>query len=302
MPTDLSELQQRFTLPGTLKFDAGEGGLTRAVINTPLASGEVYLHGAHVTRYQPAGAQPVLWMSGKSVYQPDKPIRGGVPICFPWFGPRSGEPASPIHGFARIKEWRVESAEQLAGGGMQIVFALGADEQTRAIWPHAFAARYSVTFGSTLELSLRVSNTGHGPFSFEEAMHTYLAVGDVRQVAVAGLEGTTYIDKTDALRQKPQGDAPVTIAAETDRVYLNTQTTCVLNDPAMRRRVRVAKQGSDTTVVWNPWIAKSKAMADFGDDEWTGMICIETCNAGERRVTLQPGQGHEMAATISTEA
>src|ERR1700682_1273142 len=109
MSTNLSELQRVFAFPTFFGFESGNGGLARAVITTPLASAEIYLHGAHVTRYQSAGQKPMLWRSAQSLYQADKAIRGGVPICFPWFGPRAGEPTSPIHGFARIKEWQVES-------------------------------------------------------------------------------------------------------------------------------------------------------------------------------------------------
>lgn len=240
----------------------------------------------------------MLWMSAQSLFQADKAIRGGVPICFPWFGPRAGEPTSPMHGFARIKEWNVESVAQAPDGAVEIDFELTADEQTRNLWPHEFVARYRVRIGSTLELMLSVENRGAEAFGFEEAMHSYLAVGDARQITVTGLEGTAYIDKTDALKEKPQGNGPVTISAETDRVYLNTRATCVLNDPAMGRRIEIAKQGSDTTVVWNPWVAKAKAMADFGNDEWTGMVCIETCNTGDQRVTLPPGGKHSMQAII----
>jgi D-hexose-6-phosphate mutarotase len=294
----LSDLQKRFTIPNVVSFQEGLGGLPRAKITTPLARAEVYLHGAHVTGYQPAGQPPVLWMSGKSAFHNDKAIRGGIPICFPWFGAREGKPSSPSHGFARLKQWDVESVTQPGDGSIEIILTLNADEQTLATWPHEFALRYHVRIGRVLECILRVRNDGLTPFTFEEALHTYLHVGDVQGISITGLESTTYLDKTDAMKHKPQGADPVTIAAETDRVYTKTRTTAVVDDPDLNRRLNIAKEGSDATVIWNPWIAKAKAMPDFGDEEFTSMICIETANVGDSSVTLPPGETHEMRAAI----
>ncbi len=298
MPTDLAELDNHFSIPGVVRFDAGKGGLTRALITSPLAEAEVYLHGAHVTAYRPAKGEPVLWVSGKSWFEANKPIRGGVPICFPWFGARAGDATSPAHGFARLKDWAVETVHQTADGVVEIILSLAADEQTHKTWPHDFSARYHVRVGKVLELVLRVRNEGREAFDFEEALHAYFTVGDVRKASVTGLEGTTYIDKMDGMKHKPQGADAVVIAAETDRVHTQTRATCVLHDPVLGRTIQVAKGGSDSTVVWNPWIAKSKAMADFGADEWPGMICIETCNVGDQRVTVAPGETAEMRAAI----
>jgi glucose-6-phosphate 1-epimerase len=298
MASDLAALQRRFDVPGVVRFEAGAGGLTRAVVTTALAEAEVYLHGAHVTRYRPAGEREVLWMSAASLFREDKAIRGGVPICFPWFGPKAGDPSAAMHGFARLKEWRVESVVQPGDGTVELILELDADQQTRTAWPHVFAARYHVRVGRVLELVLRVRNDGTESFTFEEALHSYFTVGDARRISISGLEGTTYIDKVDQMKHKAQGDAAVSIERETDRVYTKTRTTCVIDDPVLGRRINVAKEGSDATVVWNPWIDKAKAMADFGDDEWPGMVCVETCNVGDQRVTVQPGETHEMRAAI----
>ena len=293
----IAEIQKRFNLSTLVEFSAGQGGLSRALITTPDAVVEIYLHGAHVTRFEPTGQKPVLWMSAKSLFQADKPIRGGVPICFPWFGPRAEGASSPVHGFARILEWSVESVQRTADGAA-ITLGLDANEQTKKWWPHEFSARYEIRVGRQLHLNLRVTNRGQEAFSFEEALHSYFTVGDARRIRITGLEGTTYIDKVDALKRKVQtGD--VTLEAETDRVYVNTRAACAIEDPVVGRRVAINKAGSDATVVWNPWIAKSKAMADFGDDEWAGMVCVETVNAGENQITLQAGQTREMSAGIS---
>jgi len=266
----------------------------------------MYLHGAHVTHFAITGGPPVLFMSKASTFQADKPIRGGVPICFPWFGPRANDPlaasggASPMHGFARLTEWDVEKSSAL-GNNVSITLVLRANEATRKLWAHEFTARYTITLSDTLELELSVANGEDAPLEFEEALHTYFTVADVRKTRLEGLDGRTYIDKTDGLAQKvQQGD--VTISSETDRVYLDTQRAITIHDAGNKRRIINSKESSDATVVWNPWIAKAKAMADFGDEEWPGMVCVETCNVGQNKVMLAAGGVHYMRASISVAA
>ncbi len=287
----------RFAIPGLVTFEDAPGGLVRITITSPLARAAVYLHGAHVTDFQPAGSEPALFLSEKSTFAAGKPIRGGVPIIFPWFGPRAGHSDAPMHGFARTSEWEIETLDS-TGGIVTIVLRLSASEATRAPWNHDFILRHRITIGAELTMELEVENTGGEPFQFEEALHTYLAVSDVRAVSVSGLDGVEFIDKTDALARKTQDVAPIKITAETDRVYLDTTSTCEIADPQRQRQIAVEKSGSNTTVVWNPWIAKAKAMADFGDDEWPRMLCIETANAGENAVTLAPGERHVMMARV----
>ena len=168
--------------------------------------------------------------------------------------------------------------------------------------PHGLRLAYALHLGHDLSTALTVTNPGDAPITFEEALHTYLAVGDVRQVSVAGLEGVTYADKVDGAQRKTQAEPFVTIGGETDRLYLDTGSVVTLTDPGFGRRIRVEKTGSRSTVVWNPWVAKSKAMPDFGDDEWPGMICIETANAADNAVTVPPHASHSMTAAISVEA
>ena len=292
------ELQARFGIPEGLWFEAGEKGLIRAVVCAPQAEAEVYLQGAHVTHYQPRGDRPVLFLSERSRFERGAAIRGGVPIVFPWFGPKAGEPSAPMHGFARLAEWGVESAAQAPDGTVTIVLGLDAEGAAHPSWPRVCSLRYRVTVGETLRLALEVHNREGTAISYEEALHTYLAVGDVRQVLVAGLAGGRYIDKTDGMKRKMQETELVRLADETDRVYLGTKATCVLDDPVAGRRLTVEKSGSDATVIWNPWIAKAKAMPDFGDEEWPRMLCIETGNVADHALTLAPGQRHEMKATI----
>jgi len=283
-------------LPDSVRIEAGLGELNRVIIKAPLADAEIYLHGAHVAHFQPRGQRPVLFMSGKSAFEKGNPIRGGVPICFPWFGKQADE--RPIHGFARLTEWNLTGAEQTSDGAVAVNFRLLSDAGTRKQWGHDFDVNYRVTIGAALEMELRVHNPSKQLLRFEEALHTYLAVSDVRQVGIAGLAGTTYSDRVGTPHTEVEGVAPFRITAETDRIYLKTQATCIVDDPGWKRRLIVEKTGSDTTVVWNPWIAKAKAMPDFGDEEWPAMLCIETCNVREHAIALAPGQTHTMTATV----
>ncbi len=276
-----------FDIPNALQFDIAQGGLARAVISTPLAVAEIYLQGAHIAHWTPRGQDPVLFMSSKSFLEPGKPIRGGVPIIFPWFGARSDGKPGPAHGFARTSLWSVESTQLLDSGAVEIVFAVP-----------EYSVRFTATIGSELEMVLDVSNNTGEPLKYEEALHTYFTVSNIRNVQVEGLEGTTYIDKTDGFTRKVQPEAPISIARETDQVHLNTRSTCIISDPDLHRRIEIRKTGSNSTVVWNPWIAKTAGMADMEPDGWQRMICVETANAADNAITLAPGESHRLTATI----
>ncbi len=288
-------------LPYEVRIDAGRGGLQRVLVETPLAEAEIYRHGAHVTHFQPRGQKPVLFMSEKSSFEAGKPIRGGVPICFPWFGAREDGRPGPAHGFARLLEWELTGAEEAGDGDIEIHLRLVSREATHKEWAGDFELNYAVRIGTALSLKLDVRNTSNQEMRIEEALHTYLAVSDVRKASIEGLAGVTYSDRVGTPHTETEGAKAIRITAETDRIYLNTRSTCVVDDPGWGRRVVVEKSGSNTTVVWNPWIAKAKAMPDFGDEEWPGMLCIETCNVREFGVTLAPGQSHTMGAVIRTE-
>ena len=281
-----------------VQFDDTAGGLVRCNIHTPLARALVYLQGAHVALFQPVGSEPVLFLSRQSHFAPGKPIRGGVPVCFPWFGPLAGRPDAPMHGFARTMEWDLESVTVAPSAEVDLALSLAASDATRAQWPHDFLLRHVIQIGAGLSMTLIVENRGAEPFTIEEALHTYLAVGDVREVAVTGLEHTTFLDKADGLKTKSLTGEPLRFTGETDRVFPGHRAACAIDDPVLRRRLLVEKSGSGTTVVWNPWTAKAAAMADFGDDEWPRMLCIETANTGANAVTVAPGAQHTMRATV----
>jgi D-hexose-6-phosphate mutarotase len=275
--------------------DRGEGNLERIRISTDLASAEIYLHGAHVTHFQPRdSAHPVLWMSKSSVFRSEKAIRGGVPICFPWFGPKADDPNAPAHGFARTRQWKIESAEP-----GRATLRLESDESTKRWWNAEFVARYVVTVGEQLSMQLNVQNVERDRIRFEAALHSYFVMGSAQRTEVRGLEGATYLDRLQPGQTFRQDDQPIRFCGETDRTYINTDSATTIVDPVLKRRITIRKIDSKSTVVWNPWIAKAKAMVDFGDDEWRGMLCIETANVGPNAIELEPGQQHSMAAIIS---
>jgi D-hexose-6-phosphate mutarotase len=289
-------------LPDGARLEKGPGGLDRLALSAPDGQAVVYLQGAHVAHFQPTGERPVLWMSAASRFEPGKPIRGGVPICFPWFGPKAGSPDAPAHGFARILPWTVATVTREPEGGLRAVLELSAAAVARGGFAPELSLSLAVSVGRSLRMALTARNVHGTAVTFEEALHSYLAVSDVRQVRVHGLEGVPCMDKTAAGARRPGETAPIAIAAETDRVYAGTSGPVTIEDPGWRRRIVVGKSGSRTTVVWNPWVAKAKAMPDFGDDEWTGMLCIETANAVDDAVTLAPAASHVMTATLEVPA
>lgn len=296
MEAAILKLDRRFEIPGIAQFVEGNGGLPKVRITSAKASGEVYLHGAHVTSWTPASGEEALFLSSKSRWEDGHAIRGGVPICFPWFGDNAQNPKAPAHGFVRTKTWQLESIAQ-DGGAVTVSMFTESSEDTRKWWPAEFRLLHRVTFGPELSLELVATNTGRTPLRFEEALHSYYRVGNVEKVRVRGLDAVHYLDKTDSNRKKLQ-EGEISIISETDRVYLGTGDAIDVEDPVLHRRTRVTKENSLTTVVWNPWVQKAHALADFGDDEWTQMICIETSNVSDCAVDLAPGQHNRMKALV----
>ena len=282
------------SLPGSVTIEPGRGGLPRVAVATAAATAEVLLQGAHVTAWVPAGHDPVVWTSQRSAFAPGVPIRGGIPICFPWFGPGPTSEAG-LHGFARTSEWTLTDAREQGDDVVLELRLTDADVPDAGAWPHPFEARLTITVGAALELRLTVANTGSESITFEEAFHTYLGVDDVRDCELAGLEDSAFVDRLADDEMLTPSRSALGITAETDRLYEQPGTIRLLG-PA--RRIDVTAAGSGNAVVWNPWIAKAAAMADFGDDEWSRMVCVETCNVREHAVTLDPGASATMAATF----
>lgn len=301
--SQLQELNDRFRIPGVAELVSDRGGLPALWIQGSHAShgaaATIYLHGAHLASWRPPHAHDVLWLSAHSHWLPGKPIRGGVPLCFPWFGPHPANPALPAHGFARLRPWTLEAIRR-SPLGLDVSLTLRSDDTTRTLWPHDFILTHHLHFlEGELAMSLELTNTGRHPLTAELAQHTYFSVGDVRQARITGLEETHYLDKTDGMRRKPQ-TGPVTITGETDRIYLVPAAQITIEDPVKSRRILLHKT-SQNAVVWNPWIDKARAMTDFGDDEWPAMLCVETANLGDAAATLPPGESHTMGTTLKVQ-
>jgi len=291
MPMSAAELSSKFRIAGVVEFADTAHGLVKAVVSRGGVTGEVYLQGAQVTAWQPPGARPVIFTSSRANFAPGKAIRGGVPIVFPWFGPHPTDPAAPQHGFARTALWQLDGVE--AGDSVGLEFSLS---------PEGFALTYRVSFGAELYLALTVRNASSATVAFEEALHSYFAVSDVEHVSVTGLEACSFIDKTEGMRRFPAAGAPLSFSKETDRVYLDTPDRLAVNDPSWTRRIAIEKSGAASTITWNPWPEKAAAMADLGADNWRGMVCVETGNVADHRISLPPGGAHEMTTRIAVDA
>ncbi len=260
----------------------------------PSGTVTAYAHGAHVTSWIPAGEPDLLWMSARSAFDSAAPLRGGIPICLPWFGAGRSGALAPMHGFARVTSWRLVGSDDSS-----LAFELSSADVDDGLWPYPFTATYRISVDASLTLELTMRNDGTEPFAFEEALHTYFTVGDVSRASIEGLDGASYLDKVSGQSGVRQSGA-VTFAAETDRVYDSAADVTIV-DPVLGRRITVRKSGSASTVVWNPWVAKAAAMADFGDDEWPGMLCVETANVLGSAVELAAGQSHALRCEISME-
>jgi glucose-6-phosphate 1-epimerase len=292
----IDELNRRFAIESVAQITAGNGGLPRLNINTPKATAEIYLHGAQLTSWRPAGVEEVIFLSQHSQFEAGRAIRGGIPVCFPWFRNKADDPKAPSHGFVRTKAWQLDSVKML-GDAVLVSLSTQSDEGTRAWWPHDFRLLHRLTIGSELKQELVVSNTGAAPLRFEEALHTYYRVGGAEAVRISGLDGVAYLDNTDANREKRQ-EGDIVFTAQTDRAYLETTHAVEIADPLMRRRIRLEKEDSRTTVVWNPWSTGAQSLADLGDDEWRTMACVEASNIRAFAVDLAPGEEHTMKTVI----
>jgi glucose-6-phosphate 1-epimerase len=278
-----------------------QDGLPHLDVATGAATAQVFFHGAHVAQWTPAHAKaPVLWLSAHSYFRPDKAIRGGVPICFPWFGPHASDCTAPAHGFARLAEWTLADASDSTDGTVTLPFVLDTGEHASPLWPHRCRVAYRLSIGATLAMTLEVENSSDEPFTFEEALHTYCSVHDIGQVSITGLEAAEYLDKVEGFARKRQGSDPIRFTGETDRVYLDTTATCRIDDPGWSRTIVVSKSGSRSTVVWNPWAEKTLTFSDIGADQWRQMVCVETANVGAAAIRLAPGDSHTMRADIAT--
>lgn len=300
MSIDFASLNKKFGCRGQVVCKQGPGGLAIVQVSNPHAAASIAFQGAHVMTWAPRKALPVLWLSKYAKFASGKSIRGGVPVCWPWFGPHASEAKFPGHGFARTVMWELLNAEILRDAATRLTFRIVQDDTTRSQWPHASEALTIVTVGKSLEIELVTRNTGTAAFTLGDAFHTYFEVSDIRDCRIHGLGGCRYLDKVDGGQQKQQTGA-VTIGEEVDRIYLDSTADILIDDPGLKRRIRVAKRGSCSSVVWNPWTDKAAKMGDFGPDGHLNMVCVESTNAADDVVQVAAGGEHRLWVRYSVE-
>ena len=293
----IEKLNQTFSIENnnqSLNFKMGKGDIPVVEVKNEFSSALISLQGAHVLSWKPVGEDDVIWLSSDAKFAIGKSVRGGIPICWPWFGAHASNNAFPAHGYARTVTWQVKNTEALASGETQITFQLDTqqlDHSLLEMWPQATVAEYSLTIGKTLTMELTTWNNSETAMTIGQALHTYFNINDVRETRITGLEGKPYLDKTDGFKRKMQ-TGPMIISDEVDRVYLDTADDVVIDDS--QRKIIITKEGSHSTVVWNPWKTVADKMGDLGEDGYLKMVCVESANAAEDTVSIAAGEHYSL--------
>lgn len=287
------------------------GALSGWRISTPYGSALIAQQGAQLLSYTPNGGRPLVWLSEQAEFKRGAPVRGGIPICWPWFGVYERNPASvrdsvqvqgkaSSHGWVRQADW-VLTEQRVEPESVELLFAFTAPRDYAAGWAHHAQLTLRMRFGKRIDLSLAVHNQGQAPLTTALALHTYLAVSDSRHVTLQGLEGRQYLDTTQDWTPHQQR-GPVTLDGETDRIYLDTTAPVTLHDPGWQRDIRLQSPDSRSTVVWNPGPTKAAQLRDMADDEWLRMACIETARVLDDALTVAPGATETVSLSISWNA
>lgn len=291
-----------FSLPESMTEVAlGNAGLRGWRIATDACHALVSAQGAQLLAFQARGEEPLLWLSAQAAYTPGKAIRGGIPLCFPWFGPHPDDASKPAHGFARQREWSLVSATT-TGDTLALEFQLGADTATRALWPHDFLATLRMSLGRTLSLQLRVTNTGRDDCHFGFAFHSYLPLADSGEARLEGLEGSVCIDQLRPGRERQRQDGPLRFTGETDLIFLHTSGRCRLVDEVRDQALRINAPDCRSVIAWNPGAAKTARLGDMAPDAWRGMACVETGNIEDDAVTLPARAAKAFTLSFEQEA
>ena len=297
--TDIKNLNDQFGIEGELIITKAENGFIFLDIKNNFATASICLYGAHVTSYQPNNSQDILWMSQKSSFEIGKPIRGGIPVCFPWFGPHKSDPMKPQHGFGRLMVWEVIETGTKESGETFIELVLCSSVETKVYTPQDFCATITVLVGSKLEISLQVINQSNEVFDYTCALHSYYNVSAIEDIRISGLQGTHYHSQLiDAPNDFVQESQTIEIHNAETRHYHNTESTCIIEDPNFGRNIQVAKSGSKITTVWNPWAETCAQIGDLPDDGYKTFVCVETVNAFDNVISLQPGESHTTSAVM----
>lgn len=294
-------------------YHGGMGSARMQILESDNAVGTAFSLGAMVATWQPRSHHPILWVSDP-VTTAEYPDRGGIPICFPWFGSGPNGDWRPNHGLVRGAQWEVLraedgqvsyriSSEYVTAEAGAPESSVGAASFTGEDGSDRWQAQLDATFGESLVVSLAVTNTGSAPFTFEAALHTYIAVSDAQEVTVTGLERDPYVDTTvtPARHVTPSlNQPPVSFGQRVDRIYTSTADVWV-RDEQWQRAIKASKTGSANTVVWNPGEELGATMSGIGPGRWREFVCVEAANCRDQAVTIEPGQTHVMTQTLQVE-
>jgi len=293
--------QSAYEIRDELYFIEVEHGFTYIEINNARAHATISTYAGQVLSYRPKNQQhDLLFVSDNAMYEDGKAIKGGIPVCWPWFGPDPDGLGRPAHGFVRNRQWEMIASESLADGSTRVVLGLADSDETRRIWPHAFRLGIEISVGESLRVALVTHNTGDTTFSISQALHTYFLVGDISRTRVLGLDGGEYLDKMEGYARKTQS-GPVTIDREVDRIYTGVSGALTIDDESFGRRIHIKSGGCSTAVVWNPWIETAAAMGDLGDEDYKKMLCVESANAGPESVEIPAGSEYRLEAEYTIE-
>jgi glucose-6-phosphate 1-epimerase len=295
----LETMNATWGLPGRIDVSHSPLGGPVVTISAPTGTAVVALQGAQLLGWIPSGHDPVIWLSPVERLGTAKAVRGGIPVCWPWFGPHSADATKPAHGFVRTRMWMIEGAGVTATGAW-VTLGLQTTAQDVALWPHSARAQLRVVLDQQLEVSLTTTNTGDTPFALSQALHTYFNIGDIANIEVTGFDGETYQDKLDDSRRCHQSGA-IVFLGEVDRIYdaHAANSFASINDQRLRRRITIQQSGSRSSVVWNPGPAKASRLADMGPEGWRRFVCVETTNAGDDVLRLGAGETHQVSARYS---
>jgi glucose-6-phosphate 1-epimerase len=295
---DIQILNQRFGAAGRIAFRTDETGLPVVSLINKYGAAEVSLYGAHVLGYRPVGFAKLLFLSKLSAFEPGKPIRGGIPVCWPWFGPHPTEAARDKHGFARLLQWDLDATEY-TGETTTLRLSLKDSEFTRRIWDYAFNLKLSVTLDQSLNLELITENTDTKPFSISKAFHPYFQVGDIDKVHIFGLDQAACLDLLTSKESTQVG--VLDVQGQVDRTYTPEKNEVAIRDDKLRRATLITFSGTRNLVVWNPWIDLARKLPDLEDNDYQKFVCVEPANVRETAIDLEPGERHTLKMSIQAQ-
>jgi glucose-6-phosphate 1-epimerase len=297
---DIEELEEKYGIEGELGFAELENDLVFMTVSNKYADADICLYGAHVTSFRPRNSMDVLWLSPESNFEEGKAIRGGIPVCFPWFGPHPTDKQKPQHGFARLMYWDVAETLEKQNGETFIRLKLASSEATKSYWAHDFIAEMTFVVGLSLTVSLKVTNTSITTFKYGCALHTYYGLSAIENLTIEGLTGRSYFNQLTG-EYGIQEEKILIINEPLTRHYLNTENMVIIHDHVFNRRIRAEKSGSKVTTVWNPGEDACAQIADLPEDGYETFVCVEATNAFDYEISLKPGESHETSAIISLE-